>query len=702
MPDGVFNSVCRGCHGGCSALLTVEGGRVTGVRPAPDSPFNLGRMCSKGLAAPEIMYHPDRLLTPLKRDGERGSGKWKRIDWDTALSEIAERLGRIRSETGPESIAIGQGTGRHHYLHTVRFANQLGTPNWYEPGLANCFIPRITASNLTYGTFVGADYYGEVNPKTIVFWGHNPIVSGADGELSFPVQRALQRGAFGIAVDPRRSETAKLCRLWLPLRPGTDAALALAMAHVMIFEGLYDRPFVETWTVGFDALKARVADCTPAWGEAITGVKAADIAEAARRYATEKPGVIEWGVALEQNPNCLQNVRAVAVLRGLTGNLDVPGGDLLSEGRLQRYPTLREALPEGMLQKRIGAGEFKLLGGFRAFMPSGHIPGIFCAMRTGEPYRIRAFLLFGNNPLTTVANAKEVRESMLCNELIVATELFMTPSASLADYVLPAAYWPEVNQIIELPYVMETGVVAQRRVAQVGECRQDEEMMIDLARRMKLPGAAESLEDILNFRLAPLGVTFEQLKERHMMVPPHEYRKYEKAGFRTPSHKVELSCKGLERLGYDPLPSYREPPESPVSTPDVAREFPYVLTTGSRRREFFHSEHRQVESLRKRRPDPQAELHPATAARHGIRHGDWIRIASPRGSARMKALVTEDIREDVVNVEHGWWFPEKTGPDFGVWESNANVLTSNAPPYDPAFGSYQLRALLCRVEREEA
>ncbi len=695
----VFTSVCRGCHGGCSALLHVQDGRLAKVRPAPGSPFNLGQMCPKGLAATEIMYHPARLLTPLKRDGERGSGRWQRVSWDTALSEIAGRLTQIRGESGPESVAIGQGTGRHHYLHVVRFANQLGTPNWYEPGLANCFIPRITVSNLTYGTFIGADYQGEVNPKTILFWGHNPIVSGADGELSFPVRRALQNGSFGIAIDPRRSETARLCRMWLPIRPGTDAALALAMAQVIISEELYDREFVRQWTSGFERLAAHVTGCTPAWAAAITGVEARDIAEAARRYACDKPGVIEWGVALEQNPNCLQNVRAVALLRGLTGNLDIPGGDLLAVNRLRPYPVQRDALSSDAQGKRIGAKDYKLLGGFRAFMPSAHIPGVFRAMRTGEPYRIRAFLMIGNNPLLTVANAREVRESMLCADLIVASELFMTPSAALADYVLPAAYWPEVNQVIELPYVKETGVVAQQRVVSVGECRQDEEVMIELARRMGLPGAVESLEDILDFRLEPLGLTFEQLKRQHLVQPPQEYRKFEKTGFRTPSRKVELFSKGLERLGYDPLPTHREPPESPVSTPDVAREFPYVLTTGSRRREFFHSEHRQVPALRKRRPDPLAEFHPALAGRHGVLSGDWVWIVSPRGRIRVKALVTEDIREDVVNVEHGWWFPEQGGPEFGVWESNVNLLTANTPPYDPAFGSYQLRALLCRVEK---
>jgi anaerobic selenocysteine-containing dehydrogenase len=584
-------------------------------------------------------------------------------------------------------------------MHTIRFANSLGTPNWYEPGLANCFIPRVTVSRLTYGGFVVADYYGDVTPKTILFWGHNPVITGPDGELSFPLKRALAAGSFGIAIDPRRSETAKRCQMWLPIRPGTDCALALAMIHVIINEEVYDREFVEKWTVGFEKLREHVSDYTPQWAEAITWVPAQDIVAAAKRYAVEKPSVLEWGVAIEQNPNSLQTVRAISLLRGLTGNIDIPGGDILGMEIIRPYPVMRNQLPEGMLAKRIGSDQFKLLSGFRAAMPSAHIPGLFKAMRTGDPYRIRALLVFGGNPMLTVANTREVYESLLKLDLLVVTDMFMTPTAALADYILPAAFWPEINQIIEIPFVAENAVLAQQKVVQVGECRQDEEIMIDMARRLNLPGAEETLEDILNYRLEPLGVTFEELKRKHIIFPPHEYYKFEKKGFGTPSKRVELYSKSLERLGYDALPTFREPPESPDSQPELAQKFPCILITGSRRREFFHSEHRQIESLRRRRPHPIAEINPATAERYGIAAGDWIYVSSPHGRIRMKAEVTEDIRKGVVNIDHGWWFPEREGPDFGVWESNANLLTSNAPPYDPAFGSYQLRGLLCSIEK---
>ena len=431
---------------------------------------------------------------------------------------------------------------------------RFGTPNWYEPGLANCFIPRITACQLTYGGFVTADYYGEKTPETIIFWGHNPLVSNPDGELSFSVKKAMHAGAFGIAIDPRRSETAKHCKMWLAIRPGTDAALALAMIHVIIGDDIYDKDFVENWTTGFDQLKAHVTGYTPAWAAQVTGIPAAEIIETARRYALNKPGVIEWGVALEHTPNAFQTVRAVAILRGITGNIDNPGGDILGMNILNPYPVLRDKLSSAQSQKRIGASEFKLLGGFRALFPSAHIPGVFSAILNEVPYPVKAILNIGANPLSTIANPRIVHQALMKLDLLVVADFFMTPTAALADYILPSSMWPEINHIIELPFVVENAVFAQKKMVQVGECRQNEEVLIELSKRLSLPGAEDSLEDIFNYRLLPLGITFRQLIQISMVYPPHEYAKYEKNGFRTPSKKVELYSKSLDRLGYDPLP----------------------------------------------------------------------------------------------------------------------------------------------------
>jgi len=697
--EKTYQSVCRICHGGCAATLTIKDNKLTKVRPATGSPFNLGQFCSKGLATPNMMYHPDRILAPLKRVGKRGANQWQEVSWDVALDEIVEKLNTIRHTLGAESIALGQGTGRHHYMHLIRFANTLGTPNWYEPGFANCFIPRITVSNHTYGGFVSADLYGEISPKTILFWGRNPLVSGPDGELSFAVRKVLDEGSFGITIDPRRSETAKECKLWLPLRPGTDDALALAMIHVIIYENIYDKEFVEKWTTGFSELKTHVKTFTPQWAAEITGLPVNDIVTTARRYALDKPSVIEWGVAIEQNTNSLQTVRAIAILRGITGNIDIPGGDILGMNIIHSYPLMRDKLPWDVAQKRLGGEQFKFLSGSMAMLPSAHVPSVFDAMLTGKPYPIKALLNFGSNPLTTVANSKKVYEALLKLDLLVVVDMFKTPTAALADYILPASFWPEINQIIELPFIAQNSVTAQPKILQTGLCRADEDIMIDLAQRLNLPGADETVEDIINYRLEPLGIDFNELKEKVTVFPPHEYRKFEKNGFQTLSGKVELYSEMLEMSGYDPLPTYKEPPESPISQPETNKKFPYVLITGARNRGFFHSEHRQIDILRKKRPDPLAQIHPNTAAVHEIKQDEWIYVSSPRDKIKMKAWLSTDIKEGVVSIDHGWWFPEKASTGFGLWESNANLLTSDQPPYDPGFGTYQLRGLLCQIEK---
>jgi anaerobic selenocysteine-containing dehydrogenase len=322
-------------------------------------------------------------------------------------------------------------------------------------------------------------------------------------------------------------------------------------------------------------------------------------------------------------------------------------------------------------------------------------------MREGKPYWVKAFLIFGNNTLTTYANASHVREALMNLDFIVCADLFMTPTAELADIVLPAAAWPELDQLAGLPTVAANVVLAQQKAVQIGECKSDEEMFVELARRMKLPVCTEPVKDVLNAQLKAGGleVTFDELKERGFIKVPFKYRKFESGGFKTPTGKIELYATRFEQLGYDPLPSYREPPESPLATPEIAKDYPLVLITGARISHFFNSEHRQIENLRKAHRFPIVEIHPQTASRFGIANGDWVWIETRRGRIRQKAKLTDGIDPRVIHVEHGWWYPEQPGPEYGVWTSNANMLTDNQPPYDPAMGTYQLRGLLCRIER---
>jgi anaerobic selenocysteine-containing dehydrogenase len=684
-------------------LLHVEDGVLVKVQGDRESPLNHGRLCPIGTATLGLVYHPDRLKYPMRRLGERGSGRWRRISWDEALDEISERLLAIRDRFGPEAIALGTGTGRHHIRWVSRFGHALGTPNWCEPGFAQCFHPRVNTSILTFGDLPVCDYTGDVPPRCIMFWGHNPLDSGPDGETRFSVREALAHSPDVIVIDPRQTELAKRAKLWLRVRPGADDALALAMLNVILGEHLYDAPFVRAWTHGFEALAERVKPHTPEWAAPITWVPADQIRAAARLFAETRPAMLEWGCALEHTPKCIQTVRAVSMLPALTGNIDVPGGWVFGMHGLGRFPSLIENLTPEADARRLGGDRFKLLGGEGADLPAAHIPTLLKAMREGKPYPVKAFLIFGGNALTTYANASQVYDSLMALDFMVNADLFMTPTAELADIVLPAASWPELNQLAGLPTIAANVVLAQQKAVRIGECRSDEEIFVELARRMKLPVGTEAVEDVLDAQLAAggLGLTFDELKQLGFVKVPFKYRKFEPAGFKTPTGKIELYSTRLEQMGYSPLPYYEEAPETPVSAPNVAQDFPLVLTTGGRIPFFFNSEHRQIAKLRKACPDPLAEIHPQTAAQHGIADGDWMWIETRRGRMRQRAKLTAGIDPRVVSAQHGWWFPNEPAPQYGVWRSNVNLLTDNQPPYDPAMGTYQLRALLCRVARAE-
>ncbi len=697
----VLKSVCRSCHGGCGTLLHVRGGELIKVEGDPDSPLNRGRLCPIGTVTRDLVYHPDRLKYPMRRVGKRGSGQWDRITWDEALDEIATRLGDIKAKYGAESIALGTGTGRHHIRWVSRFGHALGTPNWAEPGFAQCFHPRVNTCILTMGDYPVCDFTGDVAAETVMYWGHNPVNSGPDGETRFNARDSAAAAKHIIVVDPRETELARRAEIWLQVRPGADDALGLAMLNVIIGEGLYDEAFVSRWTHGFAELAAHVGQYTPEWAEPITWVPADKIRAAARLFAQAKPALLEWGCAIEHTPKCIQTIRALSMLPVLTGNIEIPGGWVFGMKGIGRFPSLIELLSPEASAKRLGGQQFKLLGGEGADLPAAHIPTLLQAMREGKPYPVKAFLVFGNNTLTTYANSSLVYESLMKLDFMVNADLFMTPTAELADIVLPAASWPELDQIAGLPTIAANVVLGQQKAVRVHECKADEEIFTELARRMNLPGCTEPVRDVLNSQLKGLGITFEELTRKGFVKVPFKYGKHEEKGFKTPTGKIELYSTRLEDMGYAPLPYYEEPPESPIASPEIAKDFPLVLTTGGRIPFYFNSEHRQLPKLRKARRDPQAEIHPETAARFGIGNGDWMWIETRRGRMKQKAKVTAGIDARVINAEHAWWFPDEEGPEYGVWKSNVNLLTNSEPPYDPAMGTYQLRALLCRIGRAE-
>lgn len=702
--DGVYKSACRMCHGGCGALLHVENEQLVKIEGDPDNPMNRGKLCPLGAASLEQVYNPRRLKHPMRRVGKRGEGQWARISWDEAYAEIVAKINETTERHGAEGIWVGTGTGRHHFGYVSRFANAIGTPNWCEPGTAQCFRPRVHGSIITMGQLPICTYTNDVYPELIMFWGHNPIYSGPDGELGFGVKDALARKPKTIVVDPRETMIAKRADVWLQLRPATDDAVALAMLNVIIGEGLYDRDFVEKWTYGFEQLAERVERFTPEWAEPITWVAADKIREAARLYAEVKPSMLEWGCAMEHTPNCFQTIRALLCLPSVTGNIDQPGSWAFGMMGVSPMPQLFDTMPQEQQKKRLGYDEFKVLSAEGAQLPSAHIPTVFNAIRTGDPYPVRTGLIFGNNALSTYGDVQTVYDTLMSLDYLMVAELYMTPTAELADLILPVSTWVEVDALPAVPFYGQNVILAQQKVVQVGECVQDEVIMTEICRRLGTEHGLETPEQVYDHMLdAKVGLSFEQLKERGFEQLDFRYRKYEDNGFATPTGKIELYSTRMEEMGYDPLPYYEEPPESPYSMPDLAEEYPYILITGARIPMFFQSEYRQMPTLRRGRSEPECEIHPDTAAVLGVDAGDWVSIETKRGKCRQKVRLFEGIDPRVVHVQHGWWFPEEDeGPDHGIWRSNANTLTSMDPPYCPSMGTYQLRGLLCKVVKAEA
>ncbi len=700
-----FKAACRGCHGGCMHILTVEDGRVVRVRPDPDGPLNHGHACVKGMSIIEQMYHPDRLTHPLRRAGARGSGKWERISWETAYDEIAKNIGGLMRDYGKESVAIISGTGRHHLAQFWRFGNVLGTPNATSSGALICLGPRKNAGEFTAGLFAGVDYYGDVLPAGILVWGANPAVSGADGELQWHIKDAAKRGVHLIVVDPQPTELAKKADVWLRLRPGTDGALALGILNALITEDLYDHDFVENWTYGFDALKARCAEYDLRRVSEITWVPQEKIVKAARLLASVKPFSLEWGTGVEQSTNAIQTCRAIYMIPALTGNYDVPGGFVESKEIAPTADPLFDRLSPEMAKKCITGG-YPLNDGTMSPKLFGHPWLTLDAIRTGKPYQIRGLFSNANNTLLSVPDSLHSYECLKALDYFVYMDFFLTPTAELADIVLPAALWPEVDSVYCMPEFGDQAALCMRKAVQVGECKSDEDFFLELCQRMGLDYGASSQREILDGQLAEMGrrrpeyagMDFDAFAQLGYVVPERTYYNYKtRGGFRTPSGKFELWSHAMANAGQDPLPCWNELPESPVSRPDLLERYPLVLTTGSRLQPYFISNNRQIRSLRRLAPLPTVTLHPDTAKAAGIAEGDWIWIETARGKITQRAHLEPEIDPRVVNCEMGWWYPEAGAPDYDWALSNANVLTAGAPPCDPVGGAYQLRGLLCRV-----
>ncbi|MFO7773879.1 MAG: molybdopterin-dependent oxidoreductase [Dehalococcoidia bacterium] len=699
--EEVIRTNCRGCHGGCGVLVHVRDGTIVKIEGDPDFPTNHGSMCSKGLAFHQLVYHPDRVKYPLKRVGKKGEGKWERITWDEAFDTIVNKLKQVIKENGAESIVLAQGTSREGESFLARFGNLLGTPNVMAAGHF-CYLTRVGASLVTCGNLPISDYDGD--PKCVMVWGSNIFWTNPDEYTGENLCRVLAQGAKLIVIDPRLTYTSSRADVWLQLRPGTDGALALGMLNVIINEGLYDEEFVEKYTHGWDQFVERVNQYPVEKVAEITWVPADKIREAARVFAEMKPATIQWGISIEQTINCIDNDRLLIDLLAITGNLDVKGGSaffLPPKGQTISQFTFHKELSPEQSAKYV-AGDAHKLCHMIGLVPENYV---YDAILTGKPYPIRAILMQASNPVVTRPNAKMVYEALSKVEFLSVADFFLTPTAELADIFLPAATWLEADYTGGF-FFRHGYLFPRKKIVQIGECKSDFEIWNELGRRMGQKQWGDTYIGDLDQILAPGGRTWTDIRDKPYVRGEVKYRKYLDRGFSTPTRKVELYCTTFEKWGYDPLPTYKEVPESPVSNPEVAKDYPYILVTGVRSPVFFHSEHRMIPWLRECHPDPIIEIHPDTAKKHGIEEGDWVYIETPRGRIRQRARVAPGNNPQVVCIQHGWWFPEIKTPDHGWDQSNSNILTENDPKtLDVAFGASNLRTLMCKicpVKQEEA
>ena len=681
-------TVCRSCHGGCGVIAHVKDGKVIKVEGDSESPISHGTLCSKGLAITQLAYHPDRIIYPMKK----GDNGWERITWDEALDTVIGKFKEVIKEHGPEAIVIGQGTGRDYESHLYRFANLLGTPNVLTAGHM-CYVSRVAATLITCGNLPICDYKAE--PKCIVMWACNPQWTNPDEYKGEGFWRAYKKGSKLIVIDPRKGFLAKKAHLWLQLRPGTDAALAFGFLHVIIDEGLYDEEFVKNYIHGWEEFKERVKEYPLERVEDITWVKKELIRKAARIYATVKPACINWGVPTEQTLNCTDCTRLLTGLMAVTGNLDVAGGNAFfvppPVRTVSQFSRHKDLSPE-QRKKRLGGEQYKLASRVALITPKV----AWDAILTGKPYPLKAGLLCGTNPVITRANAREAYEALKKIDFLAVIDFFLTPTAELADIFLPAGTWLEQNHVAD-NWKRHGYALARQKAAEIGECWQDHKIFQELGKKMGQEWW-DTVEDALDYLLEPTGLTWEQFKEKGYLKGEQVYYKYKEKGFSTPTGKVELYSTVLEKWGQDPLPKYTEIPESPVSRPDLLEDYPYILNAGLRTPTFFHSANRNIPWLREIRPDPIVEIHPETAAKHGIEEGDWVYITSPRGRAKERAKLNDGIDPQVIVAEHGWWFPEVKDPGHGWDTANINILTDNShESMDPVMGATNLRVLLCNI-----
>ncbi len=685
----VKTGICGFCGGDCLLDYYVKDGKIIKTEGNSTLPGTNGRVCVKGAAIKQALYHSDRILYPMKRIGERGEGKFERISWEEALDTIAERMQKVKEEYGPEQTMFYVGHPKWFRPQITDFVNRYGTPN-YGTESSTCAYALMMANQCNFGENIMLLPPDFGRCRTLVVWGVNPLYSNSiKGGAGF--LHAVDRGANVIVIDPKCTPTTEYATVHLRPIPGTDGALALGMARVIITENLHDSEYIEKYTYGYEEYRDYVMEFTPEKVEKITGVPKDEMIRAARMIAAEGPTSIMMSASpVVHNWNGVQNGRAIGLLMALTGNFGMPGG---FAGPGPQRAVLKDAFmgckkDREHPEKGLNYGEFPAWD--RLTSRELQVEKIADFLLGKGKYPIRNLISFGMNHHMW-PRPDRIEEGMKQVEFFTCADIYMNETCKFADILLPVSSGQEREQVELIG--PQTVYYQPKIIENQGETKNDMEILIELAKRLGFAmGEPEfhSYEEYMEDRLSPTGVTLKELKENDgimqakKLMPARTSEDILKV--QTPTGKIEFVStilKGCKKEGHEGIPAYHDFREKlPM------KEYPLILSTGSRKPQLFHSRTYRLPWLVNLEKCPVVEIHPDDAKECGIENGEIVRLETPVGKMDMAAAVNSSCLKGVVNVYHA------TG------DQDINLLVDDKY-IDPISGFPGFKSYCCRISKKE-